>query len=48
MARPPSTNPATEIVRVRVTPKQKAKLVRLAKAAGLTLSEYLRSRGLRA
>ena len=46
MPRPPSDNPASETIRLRVTPKDKAKLQRLAKRAGLTLSAYLLACGL--
>ena len=46
MARPVSTNPASEIIRLRVTPEDKAELQRLAAVAGVSLSAYLLARGL--
>ncbi len=46
MGRPQSTNPASESIRMRVTPKDKAKLVRLSITAGMSLSAYLLACGL--
>ena len=49
MPRPPSTDPtASETIRIRVTPKDKAKLQRLAKRSRMSLSAYLIDRGLTA
>ena len=41
MARPPSDNPASEIVKARCTPDEKVELRRRAASAGVTLSKYL-------
>lgn len=41
MARPPSTNPATDFVKARCTPDEKAEIVKRAAAAGVSMSEYL-------
>ena len=46
MSRPPINDPASEQIRIRVTPKDKAKLQRLAKRADLSLSAYLIACGL--
>ena len=46
MARPPSDNPASDVIRMRVTPADKAMLVQKAEAARLTLTAYLLQRGL--
>jgi len=46
VARPQSDNPASETIRIRVTPTDKRKLQRLAKKAGLSLSAYLIACGL--
>jgi len=48
VARPPSTNPATEQIRLRVTPEEKTALKLLAQSEGLTLSRYLVKCGLQA
>ncbi len=42
MGRNPIDNPASEMVRFRVTPKQKLDLEMRALRAGYTLSEYVR------
>ncbi len=47
MARPLLDNPASALVRFRLTPANKIRLVRKAKAAGLSLSAYLLACGLR-
>ena len=46
MSRPPIDDPASEQIRIRVTPKDKAKLQRLAKRSGMSLSAYLIDCGL--
>ncbi len=46
MGRPQSDNPASDTIRMRVTPKDKRKLKKLASAAELTLSAYLLACGL--
>ena len=41
MARPPIDNPRTELIQIRVTPEDKAKLKARAERVGLSLSAYL-------
>jgi uncharacterized protein (DUF1778 family) len=41
MARPPSDNPASASIRLRVTPDDKEQIRKRAADAGVTMSEYL-------
>lgn len=41
MPRPPIDNPATETIRLRVTPEDKTEIRRRAEAAGVSMSEYM-------
>lgn len=47
MPRPHLPEAASEVIRMRIKPKDKRKLVRLARAAGLSLSAYLIACGLK-
>ncbi|MDB4959730.1 MAG: hypothetical protein JWO36_7299 [Myxococcales bacterium] len=47
MARPPTDDPMTERLEVRLTAKHKAKLLRAAKRAGLDLGSWIRFVALR-
>ena len=41
MPRPPSDNPASDLIRARCTPEQKAEIRKRALAAGMSLSAYV-------
>ena len=43
MGRPPIPNPKNRLIALRVTAKEREMLIRKAKKAGMTLSEYILS-----
>ena len=44
MGRPPIKNARTDKITVRVTPQEKAKIIKLAEKKGLTISELVLSK----